>query len=332
MNVATIKTLAYLSSFACLSAMAYSGYDYYENDRGVSHFDSQRAGMVLNGVTPPKAPKRVALDYKRDISPAVVAFDWTGEPPAVVEDVVKSGAVEEAAPVIPVESIVEVIMVLAEPRNPADSVCSLRFSDSAVVPQEQLFSVGSPLPAPHAHVAVLNILPDGVEFSFADEERPTEVVALSLRSQAEGLIRTLGPGDVIARRTLIGSGSRSGGQDAAALLTERRNGQFYIGSDDAKQFADDYQQLLSRDVKTKTRFVDGKRSGVELTEVREGSIAARHGAQSGDVVISINGNAVNSQQEAIAFAKNNSERYNVWEVEVLRLGRIETIIYHSSND
>ena len=85
-------------------------------------------------------------------------------------------------------------------------------------------------------------------------------------------------------------------------------------------------------MKTKTRFVDGKRSGVELTEVREGSIASRHGAQSGDVVISINGTPVNSQQEAIAFAKNNSERYSVWEVEVLRLGRIETIIYHSSND
>ena len=74
---------------------------------------------------------------------------------------------------------------------------------------------------------------------------------------------------------------------------------------------------------------DGKRAGVEITEVREGSIAGRHGAQSGDVVISINGTPVGSQQEAIGFAKANSERYSVWTVEVLRLGRVETLVYHS---
>jgi len=332
MNVPTIKALAYLSSFACVSAMAYSGYDYLENDRGVSHFDADRAGAVLNGVRPPKAPAPVALDYKSDIEAAVVLFDWTGKPPPPPEVVNAAEAVDLPDPVIPVEDVLEVIMVASESRNPGDSFCSLRFVDSAVTPREQLFSVGASLPEPNDHVSVLNILPDGVEFSFSDEQRPSEVVALSIRSQAGDLIKRLGPGDKLVRRTLVGSGSSKSAAEGAPLLTERRNGQYFIGSDDAKQFADSYQQILSSDVKTKTRYVDGKRSGVELTEVREGSIAARHGAQSGDVVISINGNPVNSQQEAIAFAKNNSERYSVWEVEVLRLGRVETIIYHSSND
>ena len=85
-------------------------------------------------------------------------------------------------------------------------------------------------------------------------------------------------------------------------------------------------------MKTKTYFKDGKRAGVELTEVREGSIVARHGGQSGDVIISINGTPVSSQQEAIAFAKSNAERYSVWEVEVLRFGRVETVVYHSPRD
>ena len=332
MNVPTIKTLAYLSSFACVSAMAYSGYDYLENDRGVTHFDAERAGTVLNGVRPPKAPVPAALDYKSDIEAAVVLFDWTGKPPPPPEVVNAAEEVDAPAPVVPVEDVLEVIMVAAESRNPGDSFCSLRFVDSAISPREQLFTVGAPLSAPNEHISVLNILPDGVEFSFEDEQRPSEVVALSLRSQAGDLIKRLGPGDKLVRRTLVGSGSTKVADASTPLLTERRNGQYYIGSDDAKQFADSYQQILSSDVKTKTRYVDGKRSGVELTEVREGSIAARHGAQSGDVVISINGNPVNSQQEAIAFAKNNSERYTVWEVEVLRLGRVETIIYHSSND
>ncbi|MDB2577063.1 PDZ domain-containing protein [Planctomycetota bacterium] len=331
MNVPTIKSLAYLSSFACMSAMAYSGYDYYENDREVTYFDGDHAYDVLNGVKAPKAPVPVALDFARDINPAVVEFDWTGKQPPPPEVVQAAESVDTPDPVIPVEDILEVIMVLSDPRDPGDSFCSLRFSDSNISPREQLFSVGASLPAPNEQVSVLNILADGVEFSFADAARPSEVVSLSLRSEGGDLIRTLGPGDRIVSRTLVGSGSGRA-NESDALQTERRNGQFYIGSDDAKQFAEGYQQILSQDVKTKTRYVDGKRSGVELTEVREGSIAARHGAQSGDVVISINGNPVNSQQEAIAFAKNNSERYSVWEVEVLRLGRIETVIYHSSND
>ncbi len=332
MNVPTIKLLAYLSSFACVSAMAYSGYDYYENDRGVAYFDGDHAYDVLNGVKAPKAPVRVALDFAGDINPAIVEFDWTGKPPPPPEVVQAAESVNTPAPVIPVEDILEVIMVLSDPLDPGDSFCSLRFSGGSISPAEQLFSVGASLPAPHETVSVLNILADGVEFSFADAARPSEVVSLSLRSEGAELIRSLGPGDRLVRRSLVGSGSAGAADRLKSLQTERRNGQFYIGSDDAKQFAEGYQQILSQDVKTKTRYVDGKRSGVELTEVREGSIAARHGAQSGDVVISINGNPVNSQQEAISFAKNNSERYSVWEVEVLRLGRIETVIYHSSND
>ncbi len=332
MNVPTIKSLAYLSSFACVSAMAYSGYDYYENDHQVTYFDGEHAYGVLNGVEAPKAPAPVALDFAKDIMPTVVGFDWTGKPPPPPEVAEAVESVDTPAPVIPVEDILEVIMVLSDPRDPGDSYCSLRFSDSSISPAEQLFSVGASLPAPNDQVSVLNILADGVEFSFADTGRPSEVVSLSLRSNGADLIRSLGPGERIVRRTLVGSGSAGSADGTPSLMTERRNGQFYIGSDDAKQFAEGYQQILSQDVKTKTRYVDGKRSGVELTEVREGSIASRHGAQSGDVVISINGNPVNSQQEAISFAKNNSERYSVWEVEVLRLGRIETIIYHSSND
>ena len=40
------------------------------------------------------------------------------------------------------------------------------------------------------------------------------------------------------RRTLLDSGSTKLAGADTPLLTERRNGQFYIGSDDAKQFAE----------------------------------------------------------------------------------------------
>ncbi|MEZ5974077.1 MAG: PDZ domain-containing protein [Planctomycetota bacterium] len=70
-----------------------------------------------------------------------------------------------------------------------------------------------------------------------------------------------------------------------------------------------------------------ERAGIEVMEVRAGSIAARHGAQSGDVIISINGYPVNSQQEAIQWAKDNGDNYEVFTVVVERLGRLETLTY-----
>ncbi len=47
---------------------------------------------------------------------------------------------------------------------------------------------------------------------------------------------------------------------------------------------------------------------------------------------SINGSSVSSKQEAIQFVKNNSERYGVWEVQVMNLGRVRTEVYHSPDN
>ena len=78
-----------------------------------------------------------------------------------------------------------------------------------------------------------------------------------------------------------------------------------------------------------TIYRDGKRAGLRVAEVKPGSIAAQHGAQSGDVIISINGHPVSSEQEAIKFVKNNSETTTVWQVVVENLGRQRTVTYNS---
>ena len=332
MNVGSLKTLSYLTSFGFLGGIGYIGYDYYENGRNVSYFDLERAGQILNGVQPPAAPKPNALDYKGDISPAIVDFDWTGKPPPVVRTTTDS-EVEGPEKIVKVEEILEVIWLAADEEDPSDCHCLVRFIDSSIKPRELFCHIGDTLPAPNDGVSVLRIFYEGVEFSFDDESREPEKVLISMRPDEDtGLIAKVAPGEV-KRRSLVDVVSRPGvGRPETPLQTEMRNGQFFIGTEDAQMWGDSYADILSRDVKTKTYFKDGKRAGVELTEVREGSIVARHGGQSGDVIISINGNPVSSEQEAIAFAKNNSERYSVWEVEVLRFGRVETVVYHSPRD
>jgi len=329
MNVGLFKSVSYVASFALLGGVAYVAYDYYTDGRTRTFFEVARAEQVLNGVEPPSPPRAAALVYDTDIRPAVVNFDWTGKPPAVVQEPTAGTSDEVEVRLTPVSDVLEVLMVLVDGLDPGESLCLVRMADATANPRDRWLAIGSTASSPDGEFGVYRITSAGVEFSFADETREREFLAPSLRTGAD-LIVSLDEGDEFRTRT-----ARSFVTAAATEVpevpatTERRNGQYYLGSEDAAAFAQDYQRILSSDVRTKTRFVDGKRAGVELTEVKPGSIAARHGAQSGDVVISINGQPVNSQQEAIAFAKANAERYSVWTVEVLRLGRVETVVYHS---
>jgi C-terminal processing protease CtpA/Prc len=108
---------------------------------------------------------------------------------------------------------------------------------------------------------------------------------------------------------------------------------FRLGTEDVKEFGDRYTEILGREVET-SRHQDprtGKYDGIEIKSVKEGSIAARHGAQEGDVIKSINGHPVNSTQEAINFVKVNSNNYTTWEIVVENHGKTRTVTYESSN-
>ncbi|MEM6674002.1 MAG: PDZ domain-containing protein [Planctomycetota bacterium] len=332
MNVAPLKLLSYLTSAGLVGGIGYLGYDYYENGRHASFFDSERATEVLNGVQPPPPQQSSALLYESDIRPAVVDFDWTGRPPEERSAMDVAELEEVTKPVVPVSDILQVVSLYAFDTDPDESLCLVRFVDTSVQPRDRWYAVGSTLPSPNENVSVFRISGAGVEFSFADEERPRETLAAG-EGTASGLIARVDDLSKIAvRQRASVIGRREERATSTPRQTELRAGQYYVGTEDASAFAQNYGEILSRDVQTKTYFENGKRAGVEVVEVRSGSIAARHGAQSGDVILSINGHPVSSQQEAIQFAKQNSDRYSVWQVEVLRLGRVETLTYHSPDD
>ena len=85
MNVGTLKTLSYLSSLGLLGGIGYVGYDFWKNGQNQEFYDHERTTKLLGDVTPPPAPKRLGLNYNKDIKPAMLGFDWTGEPPAEPE-------------------------------------------------------------------------------------------------------------------------------------------------------------------------------------------------------------------------------------------------------
>lgn len=332
MNVGTLKTLSYLTSFGLLGGIGYSLYDYYEHGMRERYFDIERAEPVLTGVEEPRPPIARGLNYTDDIKPAIVEFDWTGAPPPPPEEVKATGPVEPTVkPKVPVSDILDVIAIMAASDDPSDCRCLIRMLDSGKAGNADFWLyIGDVLPSPHEDIAVLDIKPVDVTFSFSDEDREPENVKPFARS-AKSMIHKAGEDGVVApRRPSMVSGQSATIADAAPLKTEKKNGQYYIGTEDAEAFSKNYNDILARDIGSETYFdKDGNRAGIKITKVAKDSIAAQHGMQQGDIIKSINGYPVNSKQEAIAFAKKNADRYEIWQIQVENLGRIRTEVYHS---
>ncbi|MFT5735498.1 MAG: hypothetical protein ACJA2W_000230 [Planctomycetota bacterium] len=332
MNVGTLKTFSYLTSFALLGGIGYNIYDFWNKGQHEQYFVTERAKDVLTGVEEPRPPTSKGLSYQDDIKPAVVDFDWTGAPPPPPADIVEAGTEIEVEELdTPVDDILDVIAIIAASDDPAECRCLIRMVDDTKAENSDFWLyIGDSLPEPHANIAILDIKPATVTFSFADDDRESESIRPHARSDKSLIAKADKNGIVAPRRPSLVSGSKAAVGPKAPLNTEKKNGQFYIGTDDAERFAQNYDDILSRDISSETHYDEnGKRDGVKITRVSKDSIAAQHGLQDGDIIKSINGHSVSSKQEAISFAKKNSERYEIWQVEIENLGRSRIEVYHS---
>lgn len=331
MNVGTLKTLSYLSSLGLLAGIGYVGYDYYQHGKDQDFFDDASVKALLDSVQPPPAPKRLGLNYDKDIKPAVTEFDWTGAPPPPPPppDEVKEPVKPKDKPVA---DILDVKSILWS-SQPGDSLCLLKIHDLFRTKGDLWFGIGDTLPKPFEYIAVFDIDGERVTFSFADEERAHESLEPAALKDAEGRPVIVSVDDPSKVR-------EPGGLRQVAVTTPtdgprqtvKEQGIYRMGGDDIAEFGTDYQRILSEDVKLETYMKDGKRAGLKVREVKPGSIAARHGVQAEDVVISVNGTPITSEQQGIQYVRQNSDTTSVWRVEVLRNGRIETQIYRSPED
>lgn len=330
MNVATLKTLSYLTSFGLLGGIIYVGYEYYEHGQNKRYHDQDETIALLRSVEPPPPPARSGLDYTDDVKPAIVEFDWTGKlpppPPGPVD--IDTPTTEPVA--TPVAEFVEVVWTLCDNRDPVQSHCMLRVADTPVDLEQHLFFIGDSLPDPHSGVAIFDIEPGAVVFSFADEEREREVVRASVRRGSESdLIFVTDPENIRVPKRQRFDERPATKTVEGPRQTYRENGQYVLGGDDIQTFNDDYGRILSEDVSVETYYKDGKRAGLKIRDVKAGSIAARHGVQAEDILISINGTPVTSEQEAIQYVKRNSETTTQWRVTFIRNGREQTELYRS---
>lgn len=323
MNVATIKFVSWTLSLASFAAGGKYVYDWKESQPEIENpVNTDYVKGVLNeDLEVPKATREiVAYD---NLKRSFIHMNWTGEPPPPPPPPPDNGKPTKPK-VVPMKDILAIHSIMCVVENPGESMVYVTYKKGK---KEATLYVADFLDKPYDDTLVKGIYPDRIEFAFTNEDREPE----SLYTYGDGtsLITTVAAGGAAAP----GSDPlpKAGKQEVVRPVETQTlaPGIFQLGTEDLDTFSSDYQRILTEDVTTDTFWKDGKRAGIEIKSVREGSIATRHGAREGDVIISINGRKVTSESEAISYVKENSDRFDVWEVRVLRFGQEETIIYHS---
>jgi hypothetical protein len=333
MNIGQVKIWSWAVAGSLTLGLSYFVYTFIselETKRALP--DQKHVREVLESVEPVKVKTDGLLSYE-EVKRLVADFNWTGKPPPKVE----ATKTEQQAPkqtVDPVKDLVRVLMVKVDLADPKGSNIYIKYKPKAGVLNTGsgagfLLKEGEHLAKPREFIRVDSIRPEGVVFAFDDEARAKETLGPE-EFDARAAIVAVGPDGVI----LPPIGKIPTGKGPAfrpGKTTKLTHNRYVLGTEDVKYMGENYAEILASQVRTGVHRdpLTGKYDGIEIKEVTPGSVAAEHGAQAGDVIKSINGHPVNSQQEAITFVKNNSNKYSIWEVVIENKGKERTVIYES---
>jgi hypothetical protein len=293
--------------------------------------DPADARSMLESVRLPAAKNDDILSY--DLARRVVALlDWTGAPKVVPPPPDREHPTPEP---LAVERLVIVLGVKQDLADPANSQVALKYRPEARVIDRAIagFSLraeGDRLAPPNEGVKIASITAERIVFTFDDVERPPEEIRPA-EFDCKSTIVIVGPDGVVQAPSSAKAASNADARRSGRTIQLGAN-RFRLGADDVEELAVRYAEILG-DVGT-ARHRDprtGRYDGIEIKSVAPGSIAARHGARTGDVIKSINGHAVTSNQEAIHFIKVSSGACTTWEIVIENHGKTRTITFESSS-
>jgi hypothetical protein len=258
-------------------------------------------------------------------------YNWTAKPPPPPPepDAPKGPEVPVAQPV---SNLLKVLLVRADTTVEAESRAVIKYTPAARVTlkdQTLVKHVGDKLDAPNENISIAAILPEGVRFKFSDSSRSEELVNV-VEFQGRIDMSALATRSSLPVNNTISFPRTSTFNQQPPRTVQLGPDQYYLGTEDMLEWEQDYTVYLTEIEHDRHRDpTTGKYDGILLKSVPPGSKAAAYGAKDGDVIKSINGHPVNSSQEAIAFVKNNKDKYDVWEVEVENKGKTKIVTYKS---
>jgi hypothetical protein len=347
MNIGQIKIVSWTSAGLLTLGLSYYVWDFVAHmtarNRGP---DPKQVKQVLEDVEPIKVKAEEVVPYgdiKRlfhttcsecKTNPNCRHLNWTGkekEKPVIVD-----GTPPEA-PKVKADELVSVLMIKADMSDRKNSSIFFKYKNKATNVGLNnngpaggfLLRESEHLGAPYDKIRLDEITGKGAWFAFEGEERERELLAPGTFDVVGPV--PVGPGGAILPKV---EGLIPSTREAPFSLEHTSKigpNTYKIGTEDAKYFAEKYQEELTRNVQTARHQNSrtGKYDGIEITGVTAGSAAAAHGAQEGDVIKSINGQSVTSVQEAVQYVKSHSGQTTTWEVVVESKGITKTVTYHS---
>lgn len=296
--------------------------------------DQQRVRDVLGAVEPVKIKNDRSMTYDQ-AKRVINLVDWTGAPTVVAAPVATNVQPTEK-PKVPVKRLLRITFLRFDTSDPQGSRVSVRYKPESgvtnpVVAPFGLYKVGDKLAAPLDTITVQKIEIDGVTFAFSEAGRDPEKLSCE-EFDTKSSIVIVGPDGVIQEPPARGKIPRKEGEVfVPGRSTAMGPNTWVLGTEDVKEFDTRWQEILGNEIKTQQHRdpKTGRYDGIEIKSVLPGSIGARHGAQEGDIIKSINGTPVNSTNEAIQFVKTNKDNYSKWEVVVENRGKQRTVTYQS---
>jgi PDZ domain len=313
---------------AGLAAYVYDGYRKIQSDKV---FDQDSVRVLLESVKEPPPPRDEIVSYD-NVRAHWQKLDWTGKPP--VKPVEVAGPGEAPKPVAkPVAELLRVIYIQVDKDDAQASSCWVTWKDPALVKpqkksQDARLLVGEKLPAPYDHVRVDSIEEEHVVFAFDDAAREKEPVEPPQYS-GPGIVKVVDGQAVVAKKTGLIAKNLNPKPFRPLYTVQFAPNQYQIGTEDQEYIEKNFTRILSEDIRHGQHRdpSTGRYDGIELKEVKPGSMAEKLGAKSGDVIKSVNGHPVNSVQEGINYAKTHDAQYDTWEIVVENLGKTKTITY-----
>jgi len=339
MNISAISNLIWLGSFLVGSGLGYVLYDFKQNEAELTRqIEAERIKAALeDDIEIPEIEDNAVLDFPV-VKRTFHDLNWSGEAPkkpVVIEKPTEKPVENQAKPV---KDLLTVIFLRVATFDPDKSQAYVYYKDQAIrLPEgetSEVLAVGDVLPDPYGAIFVEAITIDGVLFAFSeDEEREAELLKVPVVDDALEIVE-VGPDGLVMppSQGSIGAVSQPTTYRPERTTLVRRN-YYMIGTQDAERFSEDYASMIAQiDHRRHRDPVTRQYDGIEIQNVPANSIAAQHGVKSGDVIKSINGHPVTSSQEAIQFAKNNAEKYKVWEIVIVNKGAERTVTYESPED
>lgn len=344
MNTSNVKALLWLTALALTAGLGWYVYDYVQHvDERHEFWDVELAKSKLQDVErveEQKVDRVSAREVELAFYPPPQGLNWTGK--QAPKPVVEVEQPQDTTPqVVPVADILRVQYVQEDARRPEHSRAYVRYKNDPRGQKKPAFpdelAVGDRLIRPWQYVRIQAIdAQEGVTFAFDDEAREHESLNVSDLDMDLGKVVVMVDEDGVRRPTqqvLPRSEGLASAWDVARTRQVDSN-TWAIGREDMTEIGEDYPQIISREVRHR-RHRDprtGRYDGIELQDVKAGGVAARHGAQSGDVIKSINGHPVTSVAEATQFVRTNQDKYSVWEVVVENMGRERTMTYRTPGE